>query len=177
MLKLYGSELEVSSGTVLAENGNGATEPERCGAVSFVSNKSGSIDDLALPTLAPTLITGSTTAEDWIKRPSFFDAAVRVPVLPRLKGGYAAVAGFCAGGDESWNAISADVPEMVVNGCEIRRAPSKFAGFDQLFASNPGDLEAAGCRLRIGTTALMLPTLPPGGVWTTCVRTGSEVKE
>ena len=175
MVKLCGSLIVANGATIVADNGNGDIEDERCGAVTFISNMTEAQRIAGEPVYSNRVLKGSCRHDEALMTASVYDETAKVPILGQLKTVRAAAAGICASDNYVANKSQATGIERIGEGFQIRRASGVYDGFDQIFVENISGERKVNGAVEINGKLVGLGQLDAGEMWTTCVPTGTDV--
>jgi len=192
MLKLQGSVVLATAGSLTAANAGGAA-PEQNGRYTAISNMSAGGVELAVPSLStPNVVRGFVENDALLKGTNAYIGGADSPWLPQLTAATLATAGYCK--DEFWNEsevqtlVAFEPPGVPVVYIRLAAdsdglyssAESVFDGFDQIFFVNRSN-QAVNGKVSIvvnnGAPQLIEGTgnLAAGQVWTTTVPAGVSV--
>ena len=175
MVKLCGSLILANNGKVVADNGNGDTTDNRCGAITYASNMSKSALALQKPSSANKVLEGEIRYDDALKITSVYDADTMVPVLGQLADGTAGASGICSAGNYAHLLVESVSVEKQVGRLSLKRLKTLYSGFDQIFLENRTGKTVDAMTVLIGNARCEIPGLEAGEVWTTCVKSGVDI--
>ena len=175
MVKLCGSLIVANGGTVVADNGNGDTADNRCGAVTFISNMTVAERTANEPFCAAKLLKGSCRLDGALMAASVYSPSVKVPIIGQLKTVRSGVAGICAAGGHALAKALRVAAELEGEGLRLRRVGGIYEGFDQMFVENVSGAQKRDGAVVIAGNVVALGVLGVGEFWTTCVPTGTAV--
>ena len=175
MVKLCASLIVANGCVVRADNGNGDTADNRCGAITYVSNMSRDALAGTKPTQQHKVLEGEIRYDSLLKMKSDYDPTLMVPILGQLKDGEAKASGICAKDNYALSLVAGKAVESKVGECSLRRLSGLYDGFDQVFLANETSARINAARIKIGNATCNMPSLEPGEIWTTTVPTGFDV--
>lgn len=180
MVKLHGSVVLASGGSVTASNGDPAGDDTKKGKYTTITNMTAAAELSNRKALSSGVVAGATGNDDVLKGAAIYGSGNTSPLIPQLTGG-PAVAGFTEVG--YWNEGLVDAyiggiaqPDLIAL-AGATEVPSVFAGYDQIFLVNTSGTEAAqDVVLSVqGFSPVDIGSIPAGATWTTCVPAGATV--
>lgn len=168
MVKLHGSVVLASGGSVICENHTGINTSDLIGRYTTISNLAAA--HITSPAFSDDILTGVTTNNPVLLAPAPYNAAVDIPLIPQLQGGVA-TGGFCE--SSFWNQASVSTPGVDMLEVADLGLSTPFAGYRQIFLVNTGNGDAHDVVLRVtGAPNYVIGTVANGQIWTTCIPNG-----
>ena len=175
MVKLCASLIISDGARIVADNGNGDMDDNRCGAVTYASNMSSEMLSTCKPSYSHKMLEGEIRYDILLKTSADYDATLKVPRLGQLADGGANASGVCASGNYAWSRVKGQASEGKVGDYSLRRLGGLYEGFDQIFLSNETAGGLGDGAVKVDGKSCDIPTLTAGAVWTTCVPQGATV--